>query len=66
MAKSRPSFGDQVSKGIRDTYSKSKVPAQPPESAEEKPGEQVAFCFIRTADVTRLFTVLTDCKNTAN
>ena len=37
MAKSRPSFGDQVSKGIRDTYSKSKVPAQPPESAEEKP-----------------------------
>ena len=37
MAKSRPSFGDQVSKGIRDTYSKSKVPAQPLESAEEKP-----------------------------
>ncbi len=37
MAKNRPSFGKQVSKGIRDTYSKSNVQELPAAPAEEKP-----------------------------
>lgn len=40
MAKNRPSFGDQVSKGIRHTYTGA-VPVQPAAPSEENPAEGI-------------------------